>query len=110
MPKFVTFFSYSRSAAQAMIDKPTDRTAAARALVKSLGGKMDAFYWMNGNHDGFLIATYPAGTNAAALSVAAGATGAIEGLETYEIFDRDAQAEIVKAAKAAAGSYKPPTA
>jgi len=109
MPRYVTFFSYTSGAAQAMIDRPTDRPAAARALVESLGGRLEAFYWMTGEHDGFLIATYPDSISAAALSIAAGSTGALHGLATYEIFDGEAEARIVKAAQAARKAYKPPT-
>jgi uncharacterized protein with GYD domain len=109
MAKYITFFSYSNEAARVMIDRPTDRSAAAKALVESVGGKLEAFYWMTGEHDGFLIGEYPSGAVAAALSVAAGSTGAVERLESYEIFDRETQAQIVKAAKTAAGVYKPPT-
>ena len=110
MPKFITFFSYTSSAAQSMIDRPSDRPAAAKALVESVGGTMEAFYWMTGDHDGFLIANYPDGATAAALSVAVGSTDALERLETYEIFDGDAQAKIIEAAQTAKGVYKPPTA
>jgi uncharacterized protein with GYD domain len=87
MPKYITFFSYTRESAKAMMERPSDRTAAARALVESVGGKMEAFYWMHGNHDGFIIGSYP-----------------------HEIFERDAQTQIMKAALTAVGVYKPPTA
>src|SRR5437773_1065966 len=58
MPKYICFFSYTREAGKAMIEKPTDRVAAAKALVESVGGKMECFYWMHGHHDGFFIADY----------------------------------------------------
>jgi uncharacterized protein with GYD domain len=57
MPKYMCFFSYTREAGQAMIEKPTDRVAAAKALVESIGGKMECFYWMHGHHDGFFMRT-----------------------------------------------------
>ena len=44
-----------------MIEKPTDRVAAAKTLVESVGGKMECFYWMHGHHDGFFIADYKDG-------------------------------------------------
>ena len=50
------------------------------------------------------------GRRAAALATVAASTGAIAQAETHEIFDRDAQMQIVNAAKAGAGVYKPPTA
>lgn len=108
MPKFITFFSYTGDSAKAMIDRPSDRSAAARGLVESMGGTVESFYWMQGKHDGFLIYTVPDSVTASALSLAVGATGAITGLQSHQIYDRDEQAAIVAAAKKA--SYKPPTA
>src|SRR5207245_3205571 len=76
MPRFITFFSYTAESAKAMIERPSDRSAAAKALVESLGGTQEAFYWMQGKHDGFLITSLPDGVAAAALAAAVGATGA----------------------------------
>jgi uncharacterized protein with GYD domain len=77
MPRFITFFSYTAEATKAMIERPSDRSAAAKALTESLGGTMEAFYWMHGHHDGFLITNLPDGVAAAALAGAVGATGAV---------------------------------
>ncbi len=110
MPAYITFFTYTGAAAKAMIDQPSDRNAAAKTLVESLGGKLEAFYWMSGRYDGFLIAQLPDSMTAAALSAAASSSGAFTEFETHEIFDRDAQAQIVKSAKTATTAYKPPTA
>jgi uncharacterized protein with GYD domain len=110
MPRFITFFSYTAESGKAMIKRPSDRSAAAKGLVESLGGTLEAFYWMQGKHDGFLIANVPDGVAAAALAAAVGATGAVVGLETHQIFDHDEQAAIVKHADIASKAYKPPTA
>jgi len=110
MPAYITFFSYTSAAAKAMIDRPTDRHAAAKSLVESLGGKLESFYWMSGRYDGFLISQIPDGAAAAALSAAASSSGAFNDFETHEIFDRDAQAQILKSAKVATTAYKAPTA
>ncbi len=110
MPRFITFFSYSADAAKAMIDRPSDRSAAGKALVESLGGTQEAFYWMQGEHDGFLIANLPDGVAAAALAAAVGSNGAVVGIETHQIFDHDEQAAIVQHADTARKAYKPPTA
>ena len=110
MPKYICFFSYTREAGQAMIEKPTDRVGAAKALVESVGGKMECFYWMHGHHDGFFIADYKDGMSAAAVAAAAGSTGAITQVETHELFDGAAQGQIMRAAKTALAGYKPPTA
>ena len=78
--------------------------------VESLGGTQESFYWMQGRHDGFLIATLPDGVAAAAIAAAVGSTGAVVDIETHEIFDHVQQATIVSQARTALGAYKPPTA
>jgi uncharacterized protein with GYD domain len=110
MPRFISFFSYTAESAKAMIERPSDRSAAAKALTESLGGTMEAFYRMHGKHDGFLITNLPDGVAAAALAGAVGATGAVGGLETHQIFDHDEQAAIVQQAATARKAYKPPAA
>ena len=110
MGRYVTLFSYTGGAAKAMIERPSDRGAAAKALVESLGGTVEAFYWMQGRHDGLLITTLPDGVAAAALAAAVGSTGAIVDIETHEIFDHDQQSAIVAHAKTALAAYRPPTA
>jgi uncharacterized protein with GYD domain len=110
MPRFITFFSYTAESGKAMIERPSDRSAAAKALVESVGGTLEAFYWMQGKHDGFLIANLPDGVAAAAVAAAVGATGAVVGLETHQIYDHDEQGAIVKAAATARAAYNPPTA
>ena len=109
MPRFITFFSYTGDAAKAMIEKPSDRSAAATALVESLGGTLESFYWMQGKHDGFLITNLRDGVTASALAAAVGATGAIVGIETHQIFDHDEMSSIVEQAATARKAYKPPT-
>jgi len=110
MPRYITFFNYTAESARAMIDHPSDRSAASKALVESLGGTQEAFYWMQGKHDGFLIASLPDGVAAAALAAAVGSTGAVAGLDTHQVYDHDEQAAILRHAKTALKAYRPPTA
>ncbi len=109
MANYITFFSYTGEAVKGMIHHPTDRSAAAKALVESLGGTMKAFYWMQGAHDGFLITELPDGVTGTALVAAVASTGVITDLESHEIFDHDQQASIVEKAKMAVDAYSPPT-
>lgn len=108
MAKYITFFSYSGEAVKAMIHHPSDRSEAARQLVESMGGSVESFYWMLGDHDGFLIAELPDSVSGAALVAAVASTGAITNLETHELFDHDQQADIVGKAKTALEAYTPP--
>jgi uncharacterized protein with GYD domain len=109
MPRYITFFSYTGASAKAMIERPSDRSAAAKALTESLGGTLESFYWMQGKHDGFLITTLPDGVSASALSAAASATGAIVDAQTHQLFDHDEQSTIMRQAASALAAYKPPT-
>ncbi len=109
MGKYITFFSYTAEAVRGMIDHPSDRTAAVRGLVESLGGSVESFYWMTGAQDGFVITDVPDGVSGVALSAAVASTGAAANLESHEIFDHDQQAEIVAKAKTALQAYSPPT-
>jgi uncharacterized protein with GYD domain len=109
VPRFITYFSYSGDAARAMIEHPTDRAAAGRAAVEALGGSMEAFYWMTGEHDGFLISELPDGVTAGALAAAVGSAGTVGGLETHQLFDHDERMRVMELAAKARGSYKPPT-
>lgn len=108
MAKYITFFSYSADAVKAMIHHPSDRSAAATALVESLGGTVEAFYWMQGQYDGFLISDLPDSISGTALVAAVASTGAITNLESHELFDHDQQAAIVDKAKTALEAYTPP--
>lgn len=108
MPKFVTFFSYSGDAVKGMIHHPSDRSAAATAIVEAMGGKIESFYWMMGGHDGLVISDMPDSVSGAALVAAVASTGAITNLSTHELFDHDQQAAIVDRAKAALEAYTPP--
>jgi uncharacterized protein with GYD domain len=108
MSKYIVFYSYSNAAVKGMIDHPSDRTAAVRELAASVGGSVEAAYWMQGNHDGFIIGDFPDSVSAAAVSAAVAATGAVSSIETHEIFDHDQQEAIVKAAKTALQAYTPP--
>ena len=110
MPRFISFFSYTAESTKSMIERPSDRSAAGKALVESLGGTQEAFYWMQGKHDGFLISNLPDGVAASAIAAAVGSTGAVVGLETHQIFDATEQAAIVRNADTARKAYKPPTA
>ena len=106
--KYITFFSYSADAVKAMIHHPSDRSAAATELVEALGGTVEAFFWMQGQHDGFLITELPDSVSGTALVAAVASTGAVSNLESHEIFDHDQQAAIVTTAKTALDAYTPP--
>jgi len=102
MPKYLLTASYTAQGAQGLLkDGGTKRKAAA----KSLGGSVESFYYAFGEADAIVICDMPDNTAAAALSVAIGASGAIQGRTTV-LFT---PAEMDAACKKTVG-YRPPGA
>ena len=108
MPKYASFFSYTSESWAQMISAPGDRTAALRQVLEPLGGSLEAVYWMFGAHDGIVIIDVPDSVSAAAVSLAAGSSGAFKHLETHELFTQEQLSETLARAKAATQAYRPP--
>ncbi|RPI25582.1 MAG: GYD domain-containing protein [Actinobacteria bacterium] len=108
MAKYALFFSYTPESWAGMIKNPSDRSGAARQLAESVGGRIEAFYWMFGDYDGFAIVDGPDSISAAAVSVAVAASGALSKAVTTELFDAEDQAAVMERARTAVSSYIPP--
>jgi uncharacterized protein with GYD domain len=108
MPKYVSFFTYSSETWGRMISAPGDRAAALRQVLDSVGGSLDAMYWMFGDYDGMVIFDAPDPASGAAVSIAAGSSGAFKHLETHELFTQEQLGETLARAKSTTQAYQPP--
>ena len=108
MPKYVSFFTYSSETWGRMVGAPGDRAAALRQVLDSVGGSLDAMYWMFGDYDGMVIFDVPDSAGAAAVSIAAGSSGAFKHLETHELFTQDQLGQMLSHARDAAQAYQAP--
>ncbi|UWQ79775.1 GYD domain-containing protein [Leisingera sp. S132] len=108
MPRFIVTGNYTSSAMKAMIENPSDREAAARALVEAAGGKLETFYLTTGDHDFAIKVTIDDVSSLLAGLLATGASGAVSNLRTVRAFTTDEFTEIQKKAGAIAGAYKAP--
>ncbi len=106
--KFAIFFKFKPETIAGAMENPSDRAAVVGGLLESVGGSLDAYYWMFGEHDGFVIADVPDSTSAAAVSLAVASTGAFAHLQTHELIPADQIGQLLERAKAAAGQYTPP--
>jgi len=106
MPKYLLTVSYTAQGAQGLKkDGGSKRKAAAVAAAKSLGGKVDAFYFAMGKHDAYVIADFPDTASATALSLAINSTGALTGHTTLLITPEEMDAACKKTV-----GYRPPGA
>ena len=107
MPLYLGRFSYTADAMKALLAQPQDRSAAAREVAESLGGKLLGFWYAFGEFDGVFLMEAPDNASAAALAMAVGAGGALSEVETTVLLDMDEAQDAMR--KAAAATYRPPS-
>ena len=108
MPLYLGRFNYTSDAMRALMSEPQDRSAAAREVAESLGGKLLGFWFAFGASDGVYLMEAPDNASAAALAMAVGAGGALSDVETTVLLDMDEAQDAMR--KAAAATYRPPGA
>lgn len=108
MPKYVSFFSFTPQAWARMIDNPGERESAVRTLVESMGGSLEAYYWMFGEYDGFVIIEVPDSITAAGTAVGVASTGALDQVRTHELISAEEAGAVLDKAAQALGHYAPP--
>ena len=106
MPKYLWQASYTSEGAKGVMKEGgTGRQAAVEKLAGSLGGKVEAFYYAFGENDVYVIADAPSNADAAAISLAVSAAGAVN-IKTTVLLT---PAEMDEAAKRSV-DYRPPGA
>jgi len=107
MPKYLALFSYSPAAMAEMIEHPAGREPAVRAVLESVGARLESMYWMFGPHDGIAIVDAPDSVTMAGISAAVSSTGSISS-ETYELFSSADVGRILETARQARGHFAKP--
>ena len=104
MPKYLFQGSYSLEGARGLQrEGGTRRRAVVEALITSLGGRLECFYYGFGETDLYMIVDLPDNVAAASASLIVAASGAGH-WRTSPLFTAE---EMDQAAKAS-GSYRPP--
>jgi uncharacterized protein with GYD domain len=106
MPKYAVLFSFTGEAIGALIRNPSDRPAAVREALESVGGELDALYWMLGQYDGLVLASAPDARAITAVMMAAVGSGAFAHMETHELIEAADIAGLV--ARAGDVPFRPP--
>ena len=107
---FMFRWRLTHSATKGLVNKPENRREAARMLIEGFGGKLLQYFntYSDNEMDGFAITEIPDGQAAAALTMAARATGAFESFEMMRLFTPEEAEEILQQAKKSPSSYTPP--
>ena len=104
MPKYLVTASYTTEGIKGLLkDGGSKRRQVAEAALKSVGGRVEAFYFAFGDHDVYLLIDAPDNISVAAASMAIGASGAVN-TKTIVLLTPE---EIDQAAKKQA-TYTPP--
>jgi uncharacterized protein with GYD domain len=106
LPLYLGRFTYTTDAVRALINEPQDRSAAAREVAETLGGKLLGFWYAFGEFDGVFLLEAPDNASATALAMAVGAGGALSAIETTVLLDMEEAQEAMR--KAAGATYRPP--
>lgn len=108
MPLFIVAGCYSAAAAKGMIDNPSNREEAARAIMEAAGGKQHAFYITTGETDWMSIVEFADGADLIPALLVVGASGAVSNVKTVRAYTgAEFKAAQQKASKIAS-SYKSP--
>ena len=104
MAKYLAQFSYTREGIQGVLKEGgTKRREATEALVKAMGGKLEAYYFSFGDFDGIAVFDGPDNMSAAAVSMIVNASGAVS-VKTTVLLTPE---EVDKAVKISV-PYRPP--
>jgi uncharacterized protein with GYD domain len=78
MPKYLVIASYTAEGVKGVLkDGGTKRRAAAEAAMKSVGARMEAFYFAFGENDAYLLVDAPDNVSVAAAGLTVAASGAV---------------------------------
>jgi len=104
MASFMVQFNYTEQGLKGLIKEGgSNRREATEKLVKSLGGKLVAYYFAFGDYDGIAIVEGVDNVDTAAAALIVGASGAVK-TKTTVLLTPD---EVDKAAKKS-GNYRAP--
>jgi len=104
MPKYLVVASYTAEGAKGLLkDGGSKRRQAADTALRSVGGKVESFFFAFGENDVYAVVDAPDNVSIAAASLAIGASGAVQ-TKTVVLLT----AEEVDQATKKATSYTPP--
>ncbi len=108
MATYMFQFSYSTDAVKGMVAKPQSRREAAEKVIAAAGGQLTEMFCCFGDYDGVGFAEFPSHVEAAAASLAIGASGAFSKVKTTVLITLDESVQAMEKAGAANAAFTPP--
>ena len=91
MPTYLIQGSYSQQGLKGMLQEGgSKRREAAEQIIKGVGGRLEGYYYAFGSDDFVIIAELPSNVDAAGLSFAVNASGAVHSRMTVLITPEEA--------------------
>jgi uncharacterized protein with GYD domain len=104
MPKYLIEATYTAQGEEGLRSKGgTDRRKAVGDMVKTVGGKLESFYFGFGEHDAYVIVDLPDDESAAAVALIVNSAGGAKAQTTVLLTPE----QVDEAAKRAV-EYRPP--
>ena len=82
MAVYLSQFSYTSEAWQAMVKNPQDRKAVLKEQLEKVGGKLICFYYCYGEYDGMTVAEFPDTVTSVAAVISTLMPGHLKGVKT----------------------------
>lgn len=104
MAIYMSQFSYTTEAWQALVKNPQDRSSVLKEQIEKMGGKLICFYYCYGEYDGVTIAEFPDNVTSVAGILSILLAGHLKAVKTTVLMTAG---ETVKAMKKAKGQAYP---
>jgi uncharacterized protein with GYD domain len=108
MPFYLYELAYTPEAIKGLLASPTDREAAARAMIESLGGKLHHLFFAFGEYDVVCLIEGENDAVMAAGAMAVASTGTVAHARTVKLMTSAEAMEAMRHAGTALAAYKPP--
>jgi uncharacterized protein with GYD domain len=94
MPKYVILVDWTEEGSRTVM-QTTQRAEQVTQMIEQMGGRVEALYWTQGQHDLVGIIDAPDEETAAAVGLRAGMAGAVR-TETLRAFDAEEMSRILE--------------
>lgn len=108
MPTYMVQAAYTSAAWHKLVQRPENRLEAMRPVIEKLGGTLQSWFYCWGDYDVVMLFDVPDNVNAAAVSMAVAAGGAVKDIKTTPLLAPDEGFDAMLLAQGA--GYRPPGA